>query len=152
MGDAETGERINVGNLPVTFLDLDEGKRATGRTTVSACNSERFMSAPTELVVGDVNGCPSVTSSTAGTAKDNPASVEGALVDPVAKMRVASFVAAPDAQNQYAFTIQLEKGWKQRGVLFAISAGLACAEGNLPATCVSALASEEQGRQPRVNR
>merc|ERR1719231_1913607 len=73
--DAETGERINVGNLPVTFLDLDEGKGGAGRATVSACNAERFMADPTELVTGDVNGCPSVTSSTAGTAKDNPASV-----------------------------------------------------------------------------
>ena len=108
------------------------------------------MASPTELAMGDVNGCPSVTSSTAGTAKDNPASVEGALVDPVAKMRVASFVAQADPQNQYVFTINLAKGWGQRGVLFAISAGMACVEGNMPATCASALADEEKGRQPRV--
>jgi len=150
--DAETGETVSVGNLPVTFLDLDEGKGGSGRATVAACNAERFMSDPTELTVGDVGGCPSVTSSTAGTAKDNPASVEGALVDAVAKMRVASFIAPPTAENKYAFSIDIAKGWKQRNVLFAISSGMACAEGNLPATCVKALADGEKTRTPRTNR
>merc|ERR1712032_1719100 len=79
--DAETGEVVNIGGLPITFLDVDEGKGGSGRATVAACNAERFMADPTELTAGDLNGCPSATSSTAGTAKDNPASVEGALMD-----------------------------------------------------------------------
>jgi len=150
--DAESGEAINVGSLPMTFLDLDEGRRGSGRSTVSACNAERFMAEPTELVSGDVSGCPSVTTSTPGTAKDNPNSVEGALADSVAKMRVATFNAQADAQNKYAFTITVGKGHKQRNFLFALSPGIACSGSNLPAGCDAALASEEQGRQPRINR
>lgn len=150
--DAVTGESINVGDLPVSFLDLDEGKGGSGRATVSSCNAERFMGNPTELAAGDVGGCPSVTSSTAGTAKDNPSSMEDALSDDLKKGRVATFVAQADAQNKYMFSIDIAKGWKQRNVLFTLSPGLACAEGNLPASCSVANAAQEQGRRPRANR
>lgn len=150
--DAETGELINIGGLPMTFLDVDEGKRGAGRATVAACNAERFMADPTELTAGDKNGCPSVTSSTAGTAKDNPASVEGALVDSVGKLRVASYIAQAGADNKYSFSIDVAKGWKQRNILFALNTGLACVNGNLPQTCDVALADEELGRSPRVRR
>lgn len=150
--DAGTGESLDIGSLPMTFLDLDEGKAGSGRATVSACNAERFMADPTELVVGEVDGCPSVTSSTAGTAQDNPSSVEGALADEVAKLRVATFVSQADAGNKYMFKIDIAPGWKQRNLLFAFSVGMACTEGNMPGTCVAAIANEDQGRRPRANR
>jgi len=143
--DVNTGEAVNVGGLPITFLDIDEGKQQSGRATVSACKAERFLAEPTELTLGE-GGCLSVTSSTPGTAKDNPSSVEGALVDPIAKKRLVSFITQADAQNKYTFSIEIAKGRKQRNILFSINTGMACAENNLPATCVSALADEEAGK------
>jgi len=140
--EAATGAVIPVGALPVTFLDLDEGKRGSGRSTVKACNAQQFAMPETELLLSSEDGCPTATTSTAGTAKDNPSSVAGALVDGVAKRRVASYLASPTAENKYAFSIAVGRGFKQRNFLFAFDTGMACMPENLSDDCKAALAAE----------
>merc|ERR1719201_1174757 len=86
--DASTGEVVPLStDLPMTFLDLDEGKNAKGRGTLTVCNSQQFAPDDSELAYSTKDGCNSVSSTTAGTAKDNPNSVEGALSDSVASKR-----------------------------------------------------------------
>lgn len=140
--DKESGTAINVGELPFTWLDLDEGNRGSGRSTVQSCGAEQFASGSTELTLSEGNGCSSATSSTKGTASDNPSSVSGALMDDVAKRRVVSYMASPNDENKYEFSITVGNGHKYRNFLFSLNTGMACIDENIPDACQTALDQE----------
>jgi len=143
--DAESGDRVKVDGLPMTFLDIDEGKRGKGRATVSVCGAEQFLPSPSELTLGVEDGgrCRTATSSVAGNSKDNPSSVEAALVSLVASKRVVSYVFNSDTDT-YSVTLQVAKGYGYRNFLFSMLPGAACADdSNLPSQCAVALEAEE---------
>jgi len=142
--DADSGAPLQLGALPMTFLDLDEGKNGKGRASVSVCNSEQFTVTPSELVLSFPEGCATATSSTKGTARDNPSSVEGALTDGVASRRVISYIMKEADSGIYSFKLSVAKGFGQRNFLFTLTPGAACSdESALPAGCEDPLA--EQG-------
>lgn len=138
-----TGLPVNVGPLPTTWLDLDEGRGGKGRVTVKICGATQAVAGDSELTLSEIDGCPAASSSTRGTAKDNPSSVQGALVDAVAKKRVVSYVIQPDAQGKYSVSIEVAKGFKQRNILWSLNTGMACVDENLPPECRAALAAQE---------
>jgi len=142
--DASTGEVVPLStDLPMTFLDLDEGKNAKGRGTLTVCNSQQFAPDDSELAYSTKDGCNSASSTTAGTAKDNPNSVEGALSDSVASKRVVSYTVSAGDDGAYSFTVGVGSGFGFRNFLFTLTPGAACTnEGNLPEGCPAALAAE----------
>jgi len=141
--DAETNAPLQLGALPMTFLDLDEGKKGKGRVSVSACNSEQFTVNPSELTLSFPAGCATATSSTKGNARDNPSSVEGALTDGVASKRVVSYILKAPDSGIYSFTLSVAKGFGQRNFMFTLTPGAACSdEANMPAGCNGPLAAQ----------
>jgi hypothetical protein len=118
--ESTAGEPISVDALALTVYDLDEGKKAKGRTTVTACGST--MHAGAELAQAVVNDCPSVTSTAHGTAQNNPAEVSGITDDQEA--RSVSF--AYGAGSSFDFQVSMAKGHKGRNVLFALQPVVGC--------------------------
>jgi len=142
--DADSGEAISIDGLPMTILDLDEGKNGKGRATVSTCGAEQFVMKPSELTLTtDASGdCKTATSSVKGNAKDNPSSVEAALTSDVASGRIVSYVYQGEA-SVFAFTLTVAKGYGQRNFFLSLKPGAACADdSNLPAQCAAALSLE----------
>jgi len=141
--DADSGAPVQLGALPMTFLDLDEGKKGKGRVSVSTCNSEQFTLNPSELVLSFPEGCAMATSSTKGSARDNPSSVEGALIDSVASRRVVSYVMEATDSGVYSFKFSVAKGFGYRNFLFTLTPGAACSdESAMPAGCEDPLAAQ----------
>jgi len=141
--DAETDEPVQLGALPMTFLDLDEGKKGKGRVSVSVCDAEQFTANPSELTLSAPGGCATATSSTKGTSKDNPSSVEGAMSDDVASKRVVSYIMDATETGIYTFKLTVAKGFGRRNFLFTLTPGAACSdEANMPAGCAAAMESE----------
>jgi len=142
--DAETNEPLQLdGALPITFLDLDEGKNSKGRATVSVCGAEQFVTPSSELTLATEAGCASAASSTRGNAKDNPSSVESALTDGVASRRVVSYIMEATETGIYTFKFTVAKGFGYRNFLFSLAPGAACSdETNMPNGCTAALAAE----------
>jgi hypothetical protein len=140
--DAATNEPVMLSkSLPITFLDLDEGKKGKGRVTVTACGAQQFVTQSSELSSSTADGCSSVASTTRGTAKDNPSSVEGALTDDVASKRVVSYVMDATDTGIYSIKLNVAKGYGYRNFLFTLTPGAACSnEANLPKGCADALA------------
>merc|ERR1711957_796370 len=140
--DAESGSPVQLGALPMTFLDLDEGKKGKGRVSVSVCGAEQFTASPSELTVSAPGGCAVATSSTKGTSRDNPSSVEGALTDDVASKRVVSYIMDPTDIGIYSFKLTVAKGFGMRNFLFTLTPGAACSDqANMPEGCAAALES-----------
>lgn len=118
--ESQTGEPISVDSLALSVFDLDEGKRAKGRTTVTACGSS--MSAGQELDSGRVNDCPTATSTTRGTHANNPASANAISEDQ--KTRSASFAFGQG--SSFPFKIDIARGYGGRNVLFALRPVVGC--------------------------
>ena len=109
--DATTKEPLQLGGaLPITFLDLDEGKQSKGRATISVCDAEQFVTPSSELTIATEAGCAIAASSTRGNAKDNPSSVEAALSDGVASRRVVSYIMETIDTGIYTFKFTVAKG------------------------------------------
>ena len=142
--DAKTKEPLKLGHaLPMTFLDLDEGKKGKGRATVSVCEAQQFVTSSSELTASSGGGCSTVASSARGNSKDNPSSVEGALSDDVASRRVASYMFDATDSGIYEFKLALAKGYGNRNFLFSLSPGAACSDDTrMPTGCAAALDSE----------
>jgi hypothetical protein len=117
--ESTAGEPISVDALALTVYDLDEGKKAKGRTTVTACGST--MNAGAELAE-NAGDCPSVTSTTHGTAQNNPLEASGVSDDQ--KARSVSF--AYGAGSSFDFDLNMAKGHKGRNVLFALQPVVGC--------------------------
>lgn len=143
--DATTTEVLQLGGaLPITFLDLDEGKNGKGRATVSVCDAEQFVTTSSELSTSTTaDGCFAAASSTRGNSKDNPSSVEGALTDDVASRRVVSYIMETTDSGIYTFKLNVAKGFGSRNFLFSLTPGAACInDANMPKGCAAALDSQ----------
>jgi len=121
--DSATGAPVTLDAVALTWYDLDEGKKAKGRATVTTCGSTgAIVSENTELTVVREGDCSSATSSVAGTGKDNPKSPH--LLDSV---QVSRSVTLPFKQvSEFSSTLSLAKGHKGRNFLFAIEPSVAC--------------------------
>jgi hypothetical protein len=118
--ESTEGEPISVDALALTVYDLDEGKKAKGRTTVTACGST--MHPGEELAQAAVNDCPSATSTTHGTSQNNPFEASGITDDQ--KARSVSF--AYGAGSTFDFQVSMAKGHGGRNVLFALQPVVGC--------------------------
>jgi hypothetical protein len=118
--ESTEGDPISVDALALTVYDLDEGKKAKGRTTVTACGSTMHPGA--ELAQALVNDCPSVTSTTHGTSQNNPLEASGVTDDQ--KARSVSF--AYGAGSSFDFEVSMAKGHGGRNVLFALQPVVGC--------------------------
>jgi len=121
--DSENGQPVTLDKVALTWYDLDEGKNAKGRATVTTCGSTgAIVSENTELTVAREGDCSSATSSVAGTGKDNPTSPH--QLDSV---QIARAVTLPfNGVSEFSSTLTLAKGYKGRNFLFAIEPSVAC--------------------------
>jgi len=121
--DTETGEPVNLDMVTISWYDIDEGKKGKGRSTVSTCGATgAITSSNSELTVRKLGGCPQVTSSTPGTAKDNP--TDPFLLDPVQRARSVSFPMKN--VKTFSSTLSVTKGFSGRNFMFAIEPSVAC--------------------------
>jgi len=140
--NSATGVAVNIDGLSITFLDIDEGKKGKGRASVTACGAQQFVSNPSELTLTAAGACSTASSSVAGNAADNPASVEAAVSSDVASKRIVSYVF--ESADIFTVTLDVAKGYGYRMFLFDLVPGAACSDdSNLPAACAAALAAEE---------
>lgn len=121
--DSENGSPVVLDAVALTWYDLDEGKKAKGRATVTTCGSTgAIVSENTELTLKREGDCTSATSSVAGTGKDNPKSPHQ-----LTSVQVSRAFTLPFKQvSEFTSTLTLEKGFKGRNFLFAIEPSVAC--------------------------
>merc|ERR1719263_1781486 len=73
--DSTTGDSVVLDQVAISFYDIDEGKKGKSRTTLTACGADNaVVTTNTELSVNTAGGCYAVSSTTHGTAADNPTS------------------------------------------------------------------------------
>merc|ERR1719409_1940064 len=121
--DSETGSPVELDAVALTWYDLDEGKKAKGRATVTACGSTgAIVSENTELTLKREGSCSSATSSVAGTGKDNPKSPHQ-----LNSVQISRAVTLPfKGVSEFSSTLSLAKGYKGRNFLFALEPSVAC--------------------------
>merc|ERR1719329_1969390 len=121
--DAENGQPVVLDKVALTWYDLDEGRNAKGRASVTTCGSTgAIVSKNTELTLVREGDCSSATSSVAGTGKDNPKSPYH-----LDSVQISRAVTLPFKQvSQFSSTLSLAKGYKGRNFLFAIEPSVAC--------------------------
>jgi len=110
-------------NLMMTFLDLDQGKKNRQRESVKVCGSGNAVTTDdTELDIQTNGDCIEVTSTTAGTGKDNPDSIEG-----MSQLQRARTVAFDVAGPTFTATLAVsKKGRNPRRFNFAGHPSVAC--------------------------
>lgn len=121
--DSENGSPVVLDAVALTWYDLDEGRNAKGRATVTTCGSTgAIVSENTELTLKREGDCSSASSSVPGTGKDNPKSPHQ-----LTSVQVARAFTLPFKQtSEFTSTLSLEKGFKGRNFLFAIEPSVAC--------------------------
>jgi len=121
--DSENGSPVVLDAVALTWYDLDEGRKAKGRATVTTCGTTgAIVSENTELTLKREGDCTSASSSVAGTGKDNPTSPHQ-----LTSLQVARAFTLPFKQvSELTSTLSLEKGFKGRNFLFAIEPSVAC--------------------------
>jgi len=105
----------------VTVLDIDEGKKGKARTTVSSCGA-LSATAGSELDVEGEGGCKVYSSTTHGTADNNPQSSDAITDDQ--KKRAVTFLYGQG--SSFEFDVAIGKGSGGRNLLFSLSPVLAC--------------------------
>jgi len=71
--DSETKDEVVLPSACLTLYDLDHGKRATGQEVFQSCqHSDAALTVNTEVDTVRDGACDEFSSSTSGTAKDNP--------------------------------------------------------------------------------
>jgi len=118
-----TDTPVTPSNMMMSFLDLDQGKKGKQRESVEVCgNGAAITTDDIELEIANNGNCCKVTSTTAGTGKDNPDSVEG--MSQMQRARVAAFEVTGSS-----FTATLgvsKKGHNPRRFNFAGHPSVAC--------------------------
>jgi len=124
--DAETGASVTLEQVSISFYDVDEGKKGKSRTTLTACGADNaILTTNTELTLSTVPGCYAVSSSTHGTAADNPTSPSTLTPRQAARSVTFPFSNVDKATVTYA----IGKGYGARNVFFLVEPTLACEEG-----------------------
>jgi len=110
-------------NLMMTFLDLDQGKKNRQRESVKVCGSGNAVTTDdTELDIQTNGDCIEVTSTTAGTGKDNPDSIEG-----MSQLQRARTVAFEVTGSTFTATLAVsKKGRNPRRFNFGGHPSVAC--------------------------
>jgi len=110
-------------NLMMTFLDLDQGKKNKQRESVKVCGSGNAVTSDdTELEIQTNGDCIEVKSSSAGTGKDNPDSIEG-----MSQLQRARAVAFDVTGSTFTATLGVsKKGKNPRRFNFAGHPSVAC--------------------------
>jgi len=117
------GAPVEAAGMALTVLDVDEGKKTKGRSTVRVCGAEGvFPSDPTELYVGKEGGCFAVTSTTPGTGKDNPSSTSDLTA--VQKSKIATFYFG--AGSSVRVVVRFGRGKGGRGFMWALEPVVPC--------------------------
>jgi len=124
--NSETGASVSLDQVSISFYDIDEGKKGKSRTTLTACGADNaIITTNSELTLNNVADCYAVSSSTHGTAADNPTSPS--TLTPLQAARAATFVfsTAEKASIKY----EVGKGFGARNVFFLVEPTVACFEG-----------------------
>lgn len=119
---AGTAELVAPQSLMLTFMDIDQGKKNKQRESIKVCGGGAILTDDSELDVVEKDGCTTVMSTTHGTGRDNPSSVEG--MSQMHRARSAAFSVQGDS-----FTAKLsvsKKGNNPRKFMFAGHPGVAC--------------------------
>jgi len=118
-----TSDPVAPQSLMLSFLDIDQGKKDKQRESVEVCGAANaIVTDDSELEVASAGDCIKVTSTTHGTGRDNPDSIEG--MSQLQRARTAAY------QVQGAsFTAKLgvsKKGHNPRRFAFTGHPSVAC--------------------------
>merc|ERR1711957_1050050 len=115
--DSVSGAPVVLEAVALTWFDLDEGKKEKGRATVKTCGSTgAIVTSNTELTLKREGDCSTVTSSVAGTGKDNPKNP-----NQLDSLQVSRAVTLPfKGVSEWTSTLSLADGHKGRNFLFAL--------------------------------
>jgi hypothetical protein len=119
---AGTSEPVDPQSVMFSFLDIDQGKKNRQRESIQVCSGGVVVTDDNELDVVENGGCTTVTSTTHGTARDNPTSVEG--MSQIQRARSAAFFVQ-GSSFQAKFSVS-KKGHNPRKFMFAGHPGVAC--------------------------
>jgi len=118
-----TAELVAPQSLMISMLDLDQGKKGKQRESVQVCGGGgTIVTDDSELEVTAAGDCTTVTSTTAGTGKDNPDSIEG--MSQLQRSRTAAFPVTGSS-----FTAKLgvsKKGHNPRRFMFTGHPTVSC--------------------------
>jgi len=123
--NSETGDPVLVDDIAISWYDIDEGKKATGRSSVTGCGDGMVTDSNSELTRAHVGSCWVATSSTKGTAADNP--TNPFMLTPQQRARVATFPYT--GVSSFTSTLKVDKGWGGRNFNFALEPAVACKGG-----------------------
>lgn len=119
---AGTSEPVAAQSVMLSFLDIDQGKKNRQRESIQVCSGGVVVTDDNELDVVENGGCTTVTSTTHGTGRDNPTSVEG--MSQIQRARSAAFFVQ-GSSFQAKFSVS-KKGHNGRKFMFAGHPGVAC--------------------------
>lgn len=118
-----TAELVAPQSLMLSMLDIDQGKKSKQRESIQVCGGGgAVVTDDSELEVVASGDCTTVTSTTWGTGKDNPESVEG--MSQMQRSRTAAFPVTGSS-----FTAKLgvsKKGHNPRRFMFAGHPSVSC--------------------------
>jgi len=124
--DSESGESVSLDAVALSFYDLDEGKKGSSRTTLTACGATNaIITTNTELTVDRPNQCYAVSSSLHGTAANNPSSPGTLSEDQGARSVTVSYESVSSIQ----VTVAMGKGWGSRNLFWSFQPSIACLAG-----------------------
>jgi hypothetical protein len=118
-----TAELVAPQSLMLSMLDLDQGKKGKQRESVQVCGGGgAIVTDDSELEVVGAGDCTTVTSTTHGTGKDNPESVEG-----MSQMQRARTAAFPVTGSSFTAKMGVsKKGHNPRRFMFAGHPSVSC--------------------------
>lgn len=119
---AGTSDPVDAQSVMLSFLDIDQGKKNRQRESIQVCGGGVVVTDDNELDVVENGGCTTVTSTTHGTGRDNPTSVEG--MSQIQRARSAAFFVQ-GSSFQAKFSVS-KKGRNGRKFMFAGHPGVAC--------------------------
>jgi len=124
--DSESGASVSLDAVALSFYDLDEGKKSSSRTTLTACGATNaIITTNTELTVDRPNQCYAVSSSLHGTAANNPSSPGTLSEDQGARSVTLSYESVSSIQ----VTVAMGKGWGSRNLFWSFQPSIACLAG-----------------------
>jgi len=120
---AGSNDLIAPDSVMLSILDLDQGKKGKQRESIQVCGGGgAIVTDDSELEVVANGDCTTVTSTTAGTGKDNPTSVEG-----MSQMQRGRTAAFPVSGSTFTATLGVtKKGHNPRRFMFAGHPSVSC--------------------------
>lgn len=90
--DSQTGVPVEMDDMALTFYDLDQGKRGSGKESVSVCDpDEVFAMTNSELESSKAGSCHRYSATVKGTKKDNPTDPKDLSAEQLAKAVTYTF-------------------------------------------------------------